>query len=86
MRNNLQLLVKPHEERKDIEALQRIESVVRAKPTFQDNYDPINFLGFGIVSYFNLLKLCMFTFIVISLLHLPAISFYKDYSNFDEDV
>ena len=37
------------------------------------------------VSYFNLLKVCMFIFFIFTLLHIPAYSIYKGYSNYEED-
>jgi hypothetical protein len=56
-----------------------------SKPEFEDHEDPIDYLGFGIVSYFNLLKICIFTFLVITVLHIPVMKIYGSYNNYNED-
>jgi hypothetical protein len=56
------------------------------KPQFEEEEDPVHYLGFGIVSYFNLLKICIFIFLVITVLHIPVMKIYKSYNNYNEDV
>ena len=47
--------------------------------------DPANYYGFGIVSYFMILKMMIVTFIVLSVVHLPLMNLYSSYSNYDHD-
>lgn len=52
-----------------------------------DDYeDPLGFLGFGIVSYFDLIKSMFFLFAVLTLVNMPALLIYKSYSNYSEDM
>lgn len=48
--------------------------------------DPVNFMGFGIVSYFSLLKTLMFIFLVLTLVHIPVLRAYTSYTNYSHDL
>ena len=56
-----------------------------SKPQFNEDEDPINYLGFGIVSYFDLIKTMMFIFLILTLLHIPVMRIYASHNNFKED-
>ncbi len=45
--------------------------------------DPLNYYGFGVISYFELLKVLAVVFLILSLLHLPVINIYSSYHNYD---
>ena len=51
-------------------------------PHFDDDEDPINMLGFGIVSYFNLIKGLILTFFILTLLNIPTMYIYATHSGF----
>ncbi|CDW91100.1 UNKNOWN [Stylonychia lemnae] len=55
------------------------------KPQFDEDEDPVNYLGFGISSYFQILRTFMFIFFVLSILHLPVMSMYSSHGNFKEE-
>ena len=46
----------------------------------------MNYLGFGVVSYFDLLKVMIFVFLVFTLLHMPIMRIYEEYDNFSDEV
>lgn len=56
------------------------------KPVFKDKEDPANYLGYGIVSYFSLIKVLMATFALLSLVHLPVILTYGRYENYSNEI
>ena len=45
--------------------------------------DPLNYYGFGVISYFNLLKVLAVVFLVLSILHYPVMRIYSSYHNYD---
>eukprot|EP00347_Sterkiella_histriomuscorum_P023421 403334704 len=55
------------------------------KPQFQENEDPVDYLGLGVTSYFQVLRVLMFTFFVLTILHIPVMSMYKSHGNFNEE-
>lgn len=61
------------------------EQCLMAKPDLEDYDDPVGFLGFGIVSYFDLIKTLFFLFAILSLVNLPNIMIYKSYGNYADD-
>ena len=46
--------------------------------------DPLNILGFGIVTYRNLLYMMIWLFIALTAIMTPAISIYSSGSGYDE--
>ena len=52
------------------------------KPEFPEDSDPINYLGYGMVSYFMLVKLLVKIFFVLTLLNIPTVYFYASYNGF----
>jgi hypothetical protein len=52
----------------------------------EDDEDPANYLGFGIVSYFSLIKTMILIFMVLSLVHLPVMKAYSSYKNYSNDL
>ena len=75
----------PKEDAKDQEAFKRGESQSAAKPQFSEDEDPVNYLGFGLVSYFDLLKTMVLVFFVLTLLHVPVMNIYGKYGNYTEE-
>lgn len=74
------------EEAKDQEAAKRGGMVQpHTKPHFHEDEDPINYLGSGIVSYFDLLRTMVFVFFILTLLHLPVMSLYSKYDNYKDE-
>jgi hypothetical protein len=55
------------------------ERCIDAKPVFEEGEDPFQYLGFGTVSYFNLIKTLILTFLVLTLVNIPTIRIYKSY-------
>jgi hypothetical protein len=47
--------------------------------------DPINYLGFGISSYFQMLKVFMVMFGILFLVHLPIMNIYGKYGAYKEE-
>ena len=70
------------EEQKDPEAARRGGRPSAAKPEFEEHEDPINYLGFGLVSYFDLIKLSIFIFFVLTLCHIPVMRIYNSYNSY----
>ena len=62
------------------------ESQDTGKPDFGDEEDPVNYLGFGIVSYFDLLKTMIVIFLVLFLIHIPVLKIYSSHTLFSDDV
>jgi len=62
------------------------ENCVKVKPHLDDYDDPLGYLGFGIVSYFDLIKSMFFLFAVLSLVNLPSLLIYKSYKNYSLDM
>jgi hypothetical protein len=62
------------------------ENCLKVKPHLGDYEDPLGYLGFGIVSYFDLIKSMFFLFAVLSLVNLPTILIYKSYNNYSLDM
>lgn len=56
------------------------------KPYLDDFVDPIYYLGFGVVSYFDLIKTMIFVFTVLSLVNLPNLMIYQSYQNYENDL
>jgi len=71
------------EEGKDQES--RKANFPPAKPEFDENEDPINYFGFGIVSYFDFLKMCIFVFFILTVLHIPVMGIYGSYNYYSEE-
>lgn len=46
-----------------------------------ENVDPFNFLGFGMVAYRDLMQVLIVLFTLMSLLMAPAMYFYGSYDN-----
>jgi hypothetical protein len=47
------------------------------------NIDPVNYYGFGVVSYFQMLKMMTLTFLVLTLVHGPLMYLYSSqFSNY----
>jgi len=62
------------------------KQISQVKPYLDDYEDPVGFLGFGIVSYFDLIRTMLILFAVLSLVNLPTLLIYKSYKNFSEDM
>jgi len=46
------------------------------KPEFDEGEDPIGYLGFGMVSYFDMIKVFAFVFLVLTCLNIPVMKIY----------
>lgn len=60
-----------------------------SKPIFNENDDdddPVNYLGFGIVSYFSLIKTLIFIFFVLTVVHIPILLSYSRYDNYTKEL
>ena len=57
-----------------------------AKPNFGDEEDPFDYLGFGLVSYFDLIKTLIFVFLILTLVNIPNLLIYKSYNNYSNDL
>lgn len=53
-----------------------IDEVVVDRPTFKEGEDPINYLGFGIASYFQMIRTFMVMFLIMTLLNIPIMALY----------
>lgn len=53
-----------------------IDSVAVERPTFKEGEDPINYLGFGITSYFQMIRTFMIMFLLMTLLNVPIMALY----------
>jgi len=56
------------------------------KPYLDDFVDPIYYLGFGVVSYFDLIKTMIIVFSILSLANLPNLLIYQSYENYEGDL
>jgi len=56
------------------------------KPYLDDFVDPIYYLGFGVVSYFDLIKTMIIVFSILSLANLPNLLIYQSYENYEGDI
>jgi hypothetical protein len=48
--------------------------------------DPLNHYGYGLVSYFNLIKTMIFIFLILSLINIPVMMTYRRYESLSGDV
>jgi hypothetical protein len=69
------------EEMKDHEA-HRAKTTVSQKPQFDPHEDPINHYGFGIISYFSMIKGLILVFFVLTLLNIPTMVMYSRHHGF----
>jgi hypothetical protein len=44
--------------------------------------EPLNYLGFGVVSYFKFLLVMIITFSILTLANYPVMNIYSSYNNF----
>lgn len=59
------------------------EKVMKYEHDKKLNIDPINYYGFGVVSYFQLLKMMSLIFLVLTLVHGPLMYLYSSqFSNY----
>ena len=56
------------------------------KPQFEDHEDPVNYLGFGVSSYFHVIKTFMFMFLLLTIVNIPVLKIYTSYSNYKDEV
>lgn len=57
-------------------------TLLETKPKFEKDEDPLNFLGYGMVSYFNMIQMFVVVFFVMTLLHLPNLYLFSKWSNY----
>ena len=55
------------------------------KPQFHEDEDPINYLGFGVSSYFQVIKTFIIMFAILSVIHIPVMGLYAKYGNYREE-
>jgi hypothetical protein len=72
------MVISSKEEGKDHEKKKTGSDFKKAstKPEFEAGEDPINHLGYGIVSYFNLIKTLILIMFVLTLLNIPTMQTY----------
>lgn len=68
---------------KDENAFEINETKFRTDP--EEEADPVNYYGFGMVSYFHLISGMIILFLALTVVHLPVMKIYSNYSNFDND-
>jgi hypothetical protein len=59
---------------------------LQVKPDFDEGEDPFLYLGFGIVSYFDLIKVLIWVFLILTLVNTPNIMIFQSYSNYSNDM
>ena len=55
------------------------------KPFFEDHEDPVDYLGFGVSSYFHVIRTFIFLFFVLTLVNIPVLRIYTSYSNYRDE-
>lgn len=46
----------------------------------------MSYLGLGVSSYFHMLKVLMFTFMILTVVHIPVMRIYHSHGNMNEEV
>lgn len=55
------------------------------KPEFDEDEDPFHYLGFGMVSYFDMIKVFAFVFFVLTIVNIPVMKIYAQGDNYKTD-
>ena len=56
-----------------------------AKPKFAHGEDPFAFYGYGLVSYFDLLRVMIWTFFFLSIFNFPLMYIYGSHNNYSNE-
>jgi hypothetical protein len=81
-KNLTQIVESKSEEMKDQEGKRDLSTVVAHKQEFDPHEDPINFYGFGIISYFSMIKGLALVFFVLTILNIPTMAMYARHNGF----
>ena len=55
------------------------------KQVWDENEDPISVLGYGICSYFDMIKNLVKIFVILTILNIPLMYWYSNYDAYKSD-